>query len=158
MAQKSTTINMWAYQTLESASKHFFATPRGKKKNKSTNDMMDDNSTKVSDATNLKNLGNIISPMSLDQPPKDHHNIWEAKQAADLQALLPSCSLDRRGNVSQYHEPIFGMSSTSTYTAPKVKDDGNTEPTQSDYAKMLHDDKTVVRNNLVTTVNMIVSF
>jgi hypothetical protein len=49
------------------------------------------------------------------------------------------------------------MSSTSTYTAPKVKDDGNTDPTQSDYAKMLHDDKTVVRNNLVTTVNMIVS-
>jgi hypothetical protein len=111
MAQKSTTINMWAYRTLESASKHFLATPQGKKKNKSTNDMMDNNSTKVSDATNLKNLGNIISPMSLDQPPKDRHNIWEAKQAADLQALLPSCSLDRQGNVSQYHEPIFGMSS-----------------------------------------------
>lgn len=52
-----------------------------------------------------KETGQHHAATSLDQLPEDLRKMWEANHAANLQALLSRCSLDRCGNV--YKEQLI---------------------------------------------------
>lgn len=58
--------------------------------------MSEDNYKKTSDLTNMKNSENIVSPSMLDQLLEDLRQMLEARLAADLNAVLSSCKVDRR--------------------------------------------------------------
>jgi len=74
--------------------------------------------------------------------------------------FLASYVKDRRGKVSQYREPIFGDPDAFTSVAPEVNINEEVDdpyPTHADYAKMLHYQRTISDNNLMTVVNMLMT-
>ena len=104
----------------------------------------------------------IITRSSIDELHDDlcQKKKVQGKLSADLEVFLVSYSKDRGVNITQYREAIFGKPFTSTSDAPEVKihkEVDDFSPTNADYAKILHDHKTVIGNNLITVVNMIMS-
>lgn len=136
---------------LEYVSTYFLATLLGKKTKKCTSKMAND-----CDKGDITNPKNIVKLTKFDQLLEDLHKELEARYAADLKAILDSCSVDWWGVATEFKEMAYG--STSSTLADEVNSDVSTfEPplTQADIAKILQDQNTVSDNNFLTAINML---
>jgi hypothetical protein len=110
-----------------------------------------------SDKSNL-NQDNIIFPQFIDELPNELRQKLQAKLDADVKAFLESYTKNRYDKITQFCEPSFRYSTTSTSLESKVKAtkkakvdeevNDDSYPTHANYAKMLYDQRNVFTNSI----------